>query len=362
MTSAETQKDPAAFDYQASAVKIARRGARRLAKLVQPEGRFVYRYDREKKRIYNQYNVLRHCGSAWSMFDVVRMTGPDPVVTAAAVNAARYMRENFIRPFKDGDALCVVDGDKIKLGGSGLALLALAELHRFAPDPEIVETARAIGRYILSQRTEDGDLHHGRNYPDGELYDFRSNYYTGEAIFGLLRLSELTGEEAWRDAAFELLAALGPRDYGVEVRSHWMLYALDAADEVRPSAENRAYAARIAARILRDPISYRGRELSTPIACMSEALLAYIRLKRRAAAASLYPSVSDCGRAVLENLSLQTKSFRKNGEFMAGPQRRDVRIDYIQHNISSFAAFGTMGKGLIANPSPRTAPQIISIG
>lgn len=355
MTDTQTQRDPAAFDYQASAVKISRRGARRLAKLVQPNGRFVYRYHRERKHIYNEYNVLRHCGSIWSMFDVARMTGPDPLVTAAAIRAARHMRENFVRPFKDTDALCVVDVDKIKLGGSGLALLALAEWNRFAPDAEIVDTARAIGRYIVSQRTEDGDLHHGRSYPDGELYAFRSNYYTGEAIFGLLRLAEMSGEESWRDTAFELLAALGPRNYGVEERSHWMLYALDAADEARPLPETRAYAARIAARILRDPISYRGREMSTPIACMSEALLAYIRLKRRAAAASLTPSVSDCGEAVLQNLSLQTKSFRKNGEFIAGPQWHDVRIDYIQHNISSFAAFGTMGKGLV--PAPPGLPS-----
>ena len=340
-----------AFDYHGNARKIARKGARHLATLVQPDGRFIYRYDTARKRIFNQYNVLRHCGSVWSMFDVVRLTRPDPRVTEAAIRASRYMREHFIKPFGEGDRLCVVDGDKIKLGGAGLALLALAEWNRAAPDPELTETARAIGRYILDQRTEDGDLVHGRLYPTGEIYPFRSNYYTGEALFGLLRLFEWTGEGVWRDAAFELLAALGPRDYGVAERSHWMLYALDAAEEIAPSPENRAYAARIAGAILRDPTSYRARGLSTPIACMSEALLAYMRLKRRTASASVWPSAADCEKAVVENLGLQFKSFTQNGAFIGGPTRPDVRIDYIQHNISAFAAFAATRGGVAGEVS-----------
>lgn len=348
MTAAQKATDPAGFDYHKAAVKIARKGARHLARLVKPDGRFVYRYDAARKKVSSQYNVLRHCGSVWSMFDVVRLTRPNPGVTEAAIRASRYMRENFIRPLGDGDRLCVVDGDKIKLGGAGLALLALAEWHRAAPDAAIVETARAVGRYILDQRTDDGDLVHGRTYPGGEIYPFRSNYYTGEALFGLLRLFQLTGEPVWRDSAFELLAALAPRDYGVAERSHWMLYALDAADEIQPSPQNRAYAARIAAAIVRNP-NYRVRGYSTPIACMSEALLAYMRLKRRSPSASLSPSAGECETVVIENLGLQLKSFTSDGAFIAGPGRGDVRIDYIQHNISSFAAFAATREGAEAS-------------
>jgi hypothetical protein len=339
MTTAQKPSEPAGFNYHAAAVKVARKGARHLAKLVKPDGRFVYRYHPGLQKVYDEYSMLRHCGSVWSMFDVVRLTRPDPRVTDAAVQASRYMRDTFIKPVGDGDRLCLVEGQKAKLGGAGLALLALSEWHQATPDPAIVEIARGIGRYILDQRTADGDLIHGRIYPSGEIYPFRSRFYTGEALFGLLRLFRLTTEAVWRDSAFELLAALGARDYGVAERSHWMLYALDAADEVQPSPENRAYAARIAGALVRDADATRSRGSSTPIACMSEALLAYMRLKRRSPSASLSPSAADCEKVVVQNLGVQLRSLTSDGGFIAGPGRGDVRIDYIQHNISAFAAF-----------------------
>ena len=196
------------------------------------------------------------------------------------------MLKNFVKPLGE-DRLCVVDGDKIKLGGSGLALLALYEFNRAAPDPTLVETARALGRYILDQRAPDGDLVHGRKYPSGETYAFRSGYYTGEALFGLLRLHQMTGEALWRDAALEVIGTLGPRDYGVAEQSHWMLYTLDLADALAPNPANREYAARVAARGISAHRAYMARNKSTPIACRSEALLAYMRILGRSDAAGL---------------------------------------------------------------------------
>ncbi len=329
------------FDYHAAARKIARDGARRLAGLVQPDGRFVYRYLPEKNLVANQYNVLRHCGAVWSMFDVMRMAGHDEKVESAATRAARYMLKNFVKPLGE-DRLCVVDGDKIKLGGSGLALLALYEFNRAAPDPTLVETARALGRYILDQRAPDGDLVHGRKYPSGETYAFRSGYYTGEALFGLLRLHQMTGEALWRDAALEVIGTLGPRDYGVAEQSHWMLYTLDLADALAPNPANREYAARIAAGISAHR-AYMARNESTPIACRSEALLAYMRILGRSDAAGLRPSFAESEAVVRECLAAQVRFFRKDGSFIGGAGKPDVRIDYIQHNISAFAAFAVMG-------------------
>jgi hypothetical protein len=329
------------FDYHASALKIARTGARRLAKLVQADGRFIYRYIPEKNLVANQYNALRHCGAVWSMFDVMRMTGADPRVHEAGLRASRYMLDEFVKPL-GRHRMAVVEAEKIKLGGSGLALLALYELNRAAPDAQLVDTARALGRYILDQRTPDGDLMHGRIYPSGELYPFRSDYYTGEALFGLLRLHQMTGEALWREAALELIGALGARDYGVAEQSHWMLYTLDLADELAPNPAIRRYAARIAADIVSNR-AYMARAESTPIACRSEALLAYMRLLLRTPGEGLNPDLAECDKVLRSCLSAQVQFFRRDGSFVRGFNKPDVRIDYIQHNISAFAAFGVMG-------------------
>jgi hypothetical protein len=152
----------------------------------------------------------------------------------------------------------------------------------------------------------------------------------------------MTGEALWRDAALEVIGTLGPRDYGVAEQSHWMLYTLDLADELAPSAANRDYAARIAAGILRDR-AYMARGQSTPVACRSEALLAYMRILGRSDAAGFAPSFAESEAVVRECLAAQVRFFRKDGSFIGGAGKPDVRIDYIQHNISAFAAFAVMG-------------------
>src|SRR5687767_8365990 len=77
--------------------KVARMGAQHLSKLVQPDGLFIYRYlPGPVLRVSPKYNVLRHCGAVWSMFDVVRLTGALPVVSHAAIRAGTYILDTFV--------------------------------------------------------------------------------------------------------------------------------------------------------------------------------------------------------------------------------------------------------------------------
>ena len=328
--------------------RIARNGARHLATMIKPDGRFIYSYQPGPPlRISQSYNVLRHCGSVWSMFDTLRLTGPDAAVSEAATRAGRYILDQFVKPYGSGDQMCVIDGEKIKLGGSGLALLALTSLSEAENDPKVLDIARAIGRYILDQRIQDGDFVHSRSFPSGEILAFRSNYYTGEAVFGLLTLARATAESVWGDAAFNSLRLLGAQNYGVAERHHWMLYALDLAHQMEPSEELRDYARRIADGMT-DNSAYRLDGRSTPSACMSEGLLAYLRIEDRLGA---YDAAERYRQSVLENFEVQLRSLRPTGAFMRGGGKSDVRIDFIQHNISAFAAWHVLAGGREAEAS-----------
>jgi hypothetical protein len=320
-----------------NAAKIARQGAVMLSRLVLGNGRFIYRYRAgETPRPGRKYNVLRHCGSAWSMLDVARRLGGMDEVIDAAYRSLRYLTDECIHP--RGDALCVVDDGDIKLGGNGLALLALAELYEMRPEPRLLDTARALGRYIVSEQRPDGDFVHSRVYATGRERDFRSDYYTGEALFGLLRLAEITGETQWVDCAAACEDGLVRHDYGVTAQSHWMLYALERLYAARPRDVYAEHARRIAEHILYFP-KYRRDGRSTPIACRSEGLLAYMRLRSRGSDVDASPSIALMTQEVRENLRLQMESRAPGGAFIRGGGSDEVRIDYIQHNISSFLAF-----------------------
>src|SRR5262249_51214865 len=147
--------------------------------------------------------------------------------------------------YRSGNARCVVENNSVKLGGAGLAILALVEFAEATRQNSVVEVARGLGEYILLQRKPDGDFIHKRNFWTDEPKTFVSEYYTGEALFGLLRLFHATGDRRWLDEAKSSELRLAERDYGVVQQSHWMLYALEQFHSVDPLPVYREHARRI---------------------------------------------------------------------------------------------------------------------
>jgi hypothetical protein len=85
---------------------------------------------------------------------------------------------------------------------------------------------------------------------------------------------------------------------------------------------------------------YRNTGASTPSACMSEGLAAYLRMARRISPADLDGAAYR--QTLHDNLILQIQSLRPDGSFVRGIGRTDVRIDFIQHNISAFAGYSVL--------------------
>jgi hypothetical protein len=321
--------------------QIALRGALALSRLVLPDGRFVYRYRQNSEpKPSRNYNVLRHCGAAWAMLDVARHQAPLPKILEAGSRVVRHLIDNFLLPFGHSGAMCVVDETKIKLGGGGLALLALADLFAATGDRKLLLAAESIGTYILSEQKGDGEFVHTRNL-EGDESAFRSDYYTGEALFGLMSLYSISGESKWFKCVTDNVGKLFDRGYGVSTQSHWMLYALDRLYAVQPLEIYLEHARQIAENIVLFP-EYRGTNRSTPIACRSEGLLAYVRMLNRSKNPNSFPSAIECLRIIRQNLLLQRRFLTADGAFVRGAGKDEIRIDYIQHNISSFSAYSRL--------------------
>jgi hypothetical protein len=326
-------------------VVVAHTAARRLASLVKPDGSFVYRYDAARLRERSGYNILRHAGSLWALEESSRHLTLSTADRDAARRSMIWLIEHRLQRTPDG-TLCMVEDGKIKLGGAGLATLAiLASLATNLQHPpedreRLADAAGGLCGYMLSQITSDGDFIHKRDAATGEIEPFRSDYYTGEALFALIEAQRQWPDQSRLSVARELLNGLAERDYGVDEQSQWMMYAAETSWMLRPDAALLRYMDRVVDNIL-DRAFYRDRNFSTPIACRSEGLLCALRTWQRSGTAS-GPRFARVADEVSVNLSLQLRDYLPDGAFCRGAGQSTVRIDFIQHNLSAFLGYSIL--------------------
>ena len=336
-------------------------GGRYLTRAVGPGGRFVYAYLPKTDEVKDKYNALRHCGTIYSMLELYAVTG-EGELRAAAERAIGYLRRELLRRCRVGDVetACVVDGGEVKLGGNALAIIALAQHAAVTGDRRYLKLIDDLGRWIVLTQGGDGEfLVHKQSHPGGEVSDFVSGYYPGEALLALVRRPE--PDPAWLDAAergARWLIEVRDRDLPASAlnHDHWLLYALNELHRLRPDPAYPEHAWRITGAILsrqrrRSPEhpdwlgSYYDPPRSTPTATRSEGLGAAYLLMRDAGR-------SERAAAILEAMKLgvrfqlQTQFLPENVLFLHDPARAlggfrrsltnyEVRIDYVQHNVSA---------------------------
>jgi hypothetical protein len=323
-----------------------------LNRLVELDGRFIYAHVAGNiTAVIDGYNLLRHCGTLWFMARAVReLDVPDPDLIVSIARAAGYIAGK-LEPTpwaaSDKPSLALVTKGAVKLGGLGLALLALAEAQKIPPLQALLPKALPLGaattiarmrQYALDE-IEGDDFRHKRDLLTGAVLPFRSDYYTGEAIFGLL----MTGPAD--DHLTRVTTALMRRRYGWAEQSHWMAYAACEATErgTVPEALGAAYLSGLMEAILSDA-RYRQRRQSTPIACRTEALTRVLLLARSMPGLLPQDQLSRIRQHAAENLALQLDWYAR-GQFWKGDDSRKVQIDYIQHNATAFLHWLLPGVG-----------------
>ena len=325
----------------ANALAVAQIGANKLAELNLESGRFRYRYDANSNADLSGYNVLRHSGTVWSMLDVFSVTQDDQLLCAAD-RAITYLFNEHLRFFRGYHNFCILEKNSIKLGGNALAALALAKLYESNKSDVLLDTAHQLCRFVLEQRKIHGDFVHKRYFKSGKVSNFRSEYYVGEALLALLACYRITGDSLLLNCVREVEADLAHQGYGIREQSHWMLYSLEQLQQLDASPHIYAHAEKIATEIITNP-TYLEWGRSTPIACRTEGLLAFVRMTPPKPTNSLTQVAAL--KCIEENLAQQLMFQTKDGAFTrGGGDRRDqeVRIDYIQHNISAFLHFSQL--------------------
>ncbi len=345
----------------AELLTAARWGGEYLAQAVDNKGKFMYAYLPKSDRKKNAYNILRHAGSVYSMLELYEVTR-DTELLEAAQRGIRYLVRQ-IHTYQVGldRFACVVEKGYVKLGGNALAILALAKYTDVTQDAQYVPLAFQLGRWIQQAQRDDGEFFiHKQRYPLGTIVDFSSAYYPGEAILALDRLQVLDPQGGWietAEKAAHYLITIRDGTLATDKLSHdhWLLYGLNELYRARPKAIYFDHAMRIAEAITqhqnRDPRypdwfgSYYRPPRSTPTATRSEGLCAAYLLARDFGQPDQATRILDAVKHGV-TFQLQTQFRPESALYVRDPRRTlggfrnsltnfEIRIDYVQHNISS---------------------------
>lgn len=339
--------------------------------VVNKRGKFIYSYLPFENRREKRYNILRHAGTIYSMLEVYELM-PDKQLLEEAKRAFKFLFDR-IKPLKVNgrDVKVVVEKDAQKVGGNALAIVALAKYTNVTGDKQYIPLMQNLAAWMQEVQGEDGEFTvHKQRYSTGEPFDFISHYYPGEAILALVRLYQIDHKEVWLDVAEKAASFLiNIRDKNDTIHTiahdHWLLYALNELYRERKKDLYLEHSFFIAEAIMRTQITEEnasraeliggyvpksGNEpSSTPVACRSEGLSATYRLADDFGHPEIAEKISYAIKQGIKfQLQMQLKPEsvmyykRKKlalGAIQGGLKSFSLRIDFTQHNISSFIAY-----------------------
>ncbi|MDP8254126.1 MAG: glycoside hydrolase family 127 protein [Candidatus Alcyoniella australis] len=250
-----------------------------LLRLLKPNGKFYYRYYPLRRKTARDdpqallgryligdgfddkgYNLLRHCGTTYSLMQLYDATGLERFREGGERALGWMLKRAVPMPGVPGALVMLEDGrNQAKLGGAGLAILALVAHARATGDMSHKDAMDGLARGICQLQLPNGDfINYASMNPNRPAKNRRSIYYPGEAIFGLVRLYQLDGNPQWLEYARR------GADFLVHDRwkvlwmqmyvppDAWMMLALEELHEVTGDPAYRDYAYLLAQNMIKD--------------------------------------------------------------------------------------------------------------
>jgi hypothetical protein len=346
-----------------------RRGADYLTRILSSTGRYVYMYHPVDDRDDPSYGWLRHAGTTYALLEAYEEFGNSSYLEKAEV-ALSYLTSHLSQDTaSEGKYLVDTDDEEQqKVGGAGLALLALAKHAAVTGKRDSsgrtggVETMRALARFILKQQYQDGHFRCNADieHETGKKLKRELWYYPGEAVLALIRLYAIDPQQPYLDGARK------GADWIVQVRDayvsednqehdHWMSYAFNDLYRMTHDEAYLKHAYRIARAIQKTQRRAEGAPAAdfvgtfydgqtAPASTRVEAYDADIVLSRFAGQPEpwLIGPAKEAARWMLR------QQYRPEGDYwLKNPAKadggvreslfvHDVRIDYVQHAMSAW--------------------------
>lgn len=363
-------------------------GARWLANVVRPNGSFYYVYEPGSDTYeVEAYNEVRHAGTTASLFQVFDAIDND-VVLSGAEAGARYIADT-ARPVTNLPGRGFGYEDTIKLGGQALALLAVTDRRQATQEQSYDDLIREMAEFMLALEVPDepGRYFQLVSLPDGErLLEPSSDYYPGEALLAFTRLARQFPDAPYFEAAKRAAEYLiHVRDGDLETaermprEDHWLTIALSELYRLDPNEAYLTVAYKFADALLANQYKAEdgypqrigasragGRISYTSTATKGEALVAAWGL---ATFAGDQDAIARFSAGTQRNIQFQLRVqfTAENTELFPRPDRAiggwgqdaanaNIRIDYVQHNISGLIGLWHLTKNGDLPLSTETAP------
>lgn len=193
----------------------------------QPDGTWLYEYDRGTDTVIDDYNEVRHAGVMSSLYQAAAR-GYDGAMVSADLGldwAIGHLVE------RDG-WIGMTDSSSVQAGSNALLLAGLAERREHTGDTTHDELMAGLARFIVAQTEPNGALLAYYDLePDRPRADTYSIYYTGEAQWALARMHLAFPDDGWGAVADRMLNYMATvRDDVEEVwpplADHWAGYGL----------------------------------------------------------------------------------------------------------------------------------------
>lgn len=193
---------------------------------IKEDGTFIYGWYPRSDSELSGYNIIRHASAIYSLLCRCRME-PSQELTSSIDRTIEYLLSQVVYKDEETAYLYEAKDDEIKLGGCGMAVVALTEYMDVFQTEQYADVCRKLGNGILTMlNRETGEYYHVLNGDFSPKEEQRTVYYDGEATFALCRLYGLTGEQRWLDAAQNAVGHFIRADYA-QYADHWVAYAMN---------------------------------------------------------------------------------------------------------------------------------------
>jgi hypothetical protein len=201
-----------------------------LQRSVQPDGRYLYAYDRRTRRVSTDYNVVRHVG----VMDALYRTGH----LGAGDAGLGYVKANLLH--RDGWTAFTPPTEHASAGAAALLVVALLHRRELTGDHGDDALLRGLARFLVEQTRPDGSVlleydQQARRPVPGVF----GLYSTGEAFYALAFMASTFPGEGWDRPARRIVAYIATRRHQVEGTAyrepdHWAAYGLAELGRLGP--------------------------------------------------------------------------------------------------------------------------------
>ena len=328
-------------------------------------GRLCYLFRPHRNSVSTDYNIVRHAGALYALFEYYEHF-KDTSILPSATKGLDYLLKTLV-PGRDPNTLCIAEKGEIKLGGTALACVALVQYITATGDNTKVSLLLKMGSHLLSTQQNNGQFKNQQYFCLNSVStsNFESDYYPGETILAFLRIYKIDKNAQWLDAAKKGATWLiTVRDKGVAeldlLHDHWLLYGLNELYKQNPQPVFLEHALKICNAILSKQIlkashpdwigGFYKPPRSTPTATRGEGLSAAYQLVKNLEKYKDFSKkiLSSYQKIIAFQYGIQyipesslyfLEPSRAIGGIPTSHTQAEIRIDFVQHAISSFTGY-----------------------